>query len=566
MTLNLLDRLKISWKLNLLAALTAIALVAVVAFAAWLLHEKIYQERQARLKNAVEIAISLTSAADERMKAGMPREESLKILRKEISDIRFDNGAGYFFAYVDNGIVLFDGNKPAAAGDDRSGNKDSNGKPTVANMIAAARAEAGEGFVDYMFPKPGETKPSPKLAYVQRFAPWDAVIGTGAYTDDIESEYQAALLKLGGIAAAILAVAVLLTTVIARNVTRPLAGIKGKMDQLAAGDLKFQVTEAERGDEVGAMARSVKVFRDNAEALERMKAEQAALEAKAAAERRAAALKMADEFEASVMDVVKAVSQSAAEMQQTAQLMAAAAQEGSTQAAGVASASEQTSANVQTVATAADELATTANEVGRQVSEAARISQSAGEETARAGELMHQLAEAAERIGAVVKLITDIASQTNLLALNATIEAARAGDAGKGFAVVAGEVKTLATQTARATDDIRAQIAAVQEESRRAAGAIGGIETVIKQVREISATIASAVDEQSAATQEIARNVNEASQGTLMVSESIVGVTQAAGSTGAAAEQVLASARALAEHSVKLRGEVDNFLTNVRAA
>ena len=561
----MLDRLKISWKLNLLAALTAIALVAVVAFAAWILHQKIYQERKARLHNSVEIALSLAQAAEERIKAGTPREDSMNTFRKEINDIRFDGGAGYFFVYAANGIVLANGVKPEVVGQDASDLRDANGWPMVKAQIATIDQPDG-GYVEYVFLNPKTKKNAPKISYSVKFAPWNAVIGTGAYTDDIESEYQAALLKLGGIAAAILAVAILLTTLIARNVSRPLAGLKGKMDQLAAGDLKFQVTEAERGDEVGAMARAVRVFRDNAEALERMKAEQAALEAKTAAERRAAALKMADEFEASVMDVVKAVSQSATEMQQTAQLMAAAAQEGSAQAAGVASASEQTSANVQTVATAADELASTANEVGRQVSEAARISQSAGEETARAGELMHGLADAAERIDAVVKLITDIASQTNLLALNATIEAARAGDAGKGFAVVAGEVKTLATQTARATDDIRAQIGAVQDESRRAAAAIGGIENVIKQVREISASIASAVDQQSAATQEIARNVNQAAQGTQVVSESIVGVTQAAGSTGAAAEQVLASARALAEYSVKLRGEVDTFLSNVRAA
>src|SRR5271165_3875420 len=145
----------------------------------------------------------------------MGRDDSLKILRKEIADIRFDNGQGYFFGYVQNGIVLLDGAKPNAVGDDRSGNKDANGKPAVANMLALARGDSGEGFLEYMFPKPGDTKPSPKLAYVRHFAPWDAVIGTGAYIDDVEAVYQAALFKLGGLAAAIILVAVLLVTVIA---------------------------------------------------------------------------------------------------------------------------------------------------------------------------------------------------------------------------------------------------------------------------------------------------------------------------------------------------------------
>jgi len=561
----LLDRLKIGLKLNLLSALNAIALVALVALAAWLLHQKIYQERQARLKSEVEVAIGLAGAAEERIEAGMPREDSMRIFRTEIGGIHFDQGVGYFFVYDEHGSVLANGAEPKAVGENRSDLRDSTGKYIIKEQLAAAQI-AGGGFVDYVFTNPSTKKLAPKLSYQATFAPWKAVVGTGAYVDDVEAEYQAALLKLGGIAAAILAVAMALLLVISRNVSRPLASLKSKMDSLAAGQLDFEVLEAARGDEIGAMGRSVKVFRDNALALEEMKADHAALEAKTAAERRAAALQMADRFEASVLEVVKAVGASAIEMQQTAHMMAAAAQEGATQAAGVASASEQTSASVQTVASAADELATTANEVGRQVSTAHRISQSAGVETAKASEQMHGLAEAAERIEKVVTLITDIASQTNLLALNATIEAARAGEAGKGFAVVAGEVKHLATQTARATEDIRAQIGAVQEESRRAANAIGAIETVMGQLAEISANIASAVEEQGAATQEIARNVNQAAQGTQTVSESIVGVTQAAGSTGVAAEQVLSSARALSDHSARLQGEVDKFLATVRAA
>jgi methyl-accepting chemotaxis protein len=560
-----LDRLKISRKLNLLSVLTAISLVGVVALAAWLLHEKIYQERKARLRSSVEIALSLARAAEERIKAGEPRDASMRTFLKEIADIRFDNGEGYFFLYDSNGIVVINGAKPELTGQDFSKLKDTNGKMFVVDQLATMEKPEG-GYVDYYFWNPKTDKAAAKMSYTVKFAPWNMLVGTGAYTDDIQREYWAVLAELGGLAAAILAVAIFLVMLIARNVSRPLGSIKVKMDRLAAGDLDFQVMEAVRQDELGEMGRSVQVFRDNAAALERMKAEQVALEAKAAAERRAAALEMADKFEASVMGVVTAVAAAASQMQDTAQGMSAAAHEGSVQASGVASASEQTSANVQTVASAADQLAASATEIGRQVADAVRISRNASEETGRANQMMRGLADSAEKIDEVVSLITGIASQTNLLALNATIEAARAGEAGKGFAVVAGEVKTLANQTARATEEIRSQIAAVQEEARRAGVAIGGIEAVIKQVQEISASIASAVDEQGAATQEIARNVAQAAQGTQMVSETIVGVTETASSTGAAAEQVLSSARLLADHSGLLKGEVDSFLAGVRTA
>ncbi|MEE3623475.1 HAMP domain-containing methyl-accepting chemotaxis protein [Nitrospirillum sp. BR 11752] len=349
------------------------------------------------------------------------------------------------------------------------------------------------------------------------------------------------------------------------GLTTPIGALRRVMDRLAANDLAAEVPGQARKDEIGAMARSVQVFKSNALEVEHLRAEQEAQKARAAEEQRQALHGMADAFEARVMDVVRAVSETAAELQRTAQSMSATAGESTLQASTVAVAAEQASANVQTVAAASEELSSSINEIARQVAESSRISNVATDGAARSGDLVQGLASAAERIGEAAQLINDIAAQTNLLALNATIEAARAGEAGKGFAVVAGEVKSLAGQTARATDAISQQIAAVQEETRRTVTAIGEIAGIINQMQGIATTISSAVEEQGAATQEIARNVQEAARGTQEVSATITSVSEAAGMTGAAAEQVLASASQLATDSQRLRTQVQDFLATVRA-
>ncbi|KIL99466.1 Methyl-accepting chemotaxis protein [Paramagnetospirillum magnetotacticum MS-1] len=351
---------------------------------------------------------------------------------------------------------------------------------------------------------------------------------------------------------------------IGRGITGPVNAMTRAMGILAGGDTSVAIPATGQKDEIGEMAQAVQVFKDNAIRVTAMQKEQEEAKARAEAERRQAMLNMADNFEAAVMGLVKSVAAQATEMQATAQGMSAAADQGNAQASTVAAAAEQATANVQTVAAAAEELSSSISEISRQVAQAAQISKTASDETARTNTMVQGLAAAADKIGEVVNLINDIASQTNLLALNATIEAARAGDAGKGFAVVANEVKNLANQTGRATEEISNQIGAVQEETRRAVEAIGSIGTVIEQVRQISSGIASAVEEQGAATQEIARNVQQAAQGTQEVSSNIGGVSEAASSTGAAANDVLVAAGDLSKNSEKLSSEVNTFLSRVR--
>ena len=350
-----------------------------------------------------------------------------------------------------------------------------------------------------------------------------------------------------------------------RTVLRAIGAITQRMTTLAKGDHAAAIIGAERRDEIGAMARALAVFRDGMIETERLRADQEETRRRTQAEQRRAMLALAEGFEQSVGGVVNAVTAAADELQTTAQTMTAIAEETARQSQTVAGASDQMTQNVQTVAAATEELSSSIGEITSQVSESTRIVGEAVTQVNDTNEKVRSLAEAAQKIGDVVRLINDIAGQTNLLALNATIEAARAGEAGKGFAVVASEVKTLATQTGKATDEIADQVRAIQDATKSSVEAIGGISGTINRVSEISTVIASAVEEQGSATQEISRNVQQAATGATEVSSNIGGVTAAAQQTGAAASQVLASAGDLAKNGAALRREVETFLRTIRA-
>jgi methyl-accepting chemotaxis protein len=353
---------------------------------------------------------------------------------------------------------------------------------------------------------------------------------------------------------------------IGRGITRPVRAMTDAMTRLAGGDVGVEIPARENTDEIGEMAKAVQVFKDTMVETEHLRAEQEEQKRRGEEQQRQAMLAMADGFEMAVGDIVRGVSLRATELQATAQSMSATAEETERQSTAVGAASEQASANVQTVASAAEELSSSIAEIGRQVASSSDITARAVEDTRRTNEQIQGLAEAAQSIGDVIKLISDIASQTDLLALNATIEAARAGDAGKGFAVVAAEVKSLANQTAKATEEIRGKIAEMQVATSRSVDAVQEIGQTIARINEIATTIASAVEEQGAATQEIARNVQQASAGTTEVSTNIVGVTRAANDTGVASTQVLGTAGELAQQSEALRSQVESFLGNIRAA
>ncbi len=361
------------------------------------------------------------------------------------------------------------------------------------------------------------------------------------------------------------ALGAVLALVVARSITRPLGGIIGVMGELTKGNLAVEVNGQDRRDEVGSVAKAVGVFKDGLVEAERLRQRQQA-EQERQIERGKRMEAAVTAFDRMITEVVGSVSSAATELQSTAQSLSATAEETSQQSNAVAAASEQMTQNVQTVASATEELSSSIREIGNQVAESTRIVGAAVTQAEDTNAKVKTLAEAAQKIGAVVTLINEIAGQTNLLALNATIEAARAGEAGKGFAVVASEVKNLATQTAKATEEIAGQVRAIQDATDTSAQAIESIAQTINRVNEISTAIASAVEEQGAATQEIARNVQEASTGTAEVSNNISGVTQASQQTSAGSTQVLSAAGELARNGEKLKQEVETFLATIRAA
>ncbi|KJS34196.1 MAG: hypothetical protein VR70_18215 [Rhodospirillaceae bacterium BRH_c57] len=382
-----------------------------------------------------------------------------------------------------------------------------------------------------------------------------------AGTEDQLSSARTLVVVLASISLVIGAVAAF---VIGHSIVNPVSAMTDAMRRLADGDKTVAIPATERHDEIGEMAAAVQVFKDNALEMDRLESERAAAEAAAQKARRNAILDLANELEQSVAGVVSAISGSATDVQTAAEAMSATAQDTARQATTVASATQQANTNVEIAAAATEELSASTREIASQVAQSADIARSAVDRAHAANGQVTGLLEATNRIGEVVQLITAVAEQTNLLALNATIEAARAGDAGKGFAVVASEVKNLANQTSRATDEIGQQISNVQSATQEAVDAIRGIVDVIDRMSEISAAISAAVEQQGAATEEIARNAQQAALGTHEVTQTIGNVSTAADETGDAAQKVLAEANGLLSQAGDLSSAVDRFLNRVR--
>ena len=352
---------------------------------------------------------------------------------------------------------------------------------------------------------------------------------------------------------------------IGTGISRPISAITTAMKVLAGGDKTVEIPGQDHGDEVGDMAKAVLVFKENMIKADELAARE--LESAKAREARGRRIEeMTGNFDTGVSELLRALASSATEMEATASSMSSIADGTKLRATTVASAAEQASANVQTVATATEELSSSIQEISRQVAKSTEVAERAVAEANKTDRQVQGLADAAQKIGEVVEMISDIAEQTNLLALNATIEAARAGESGKGFAVVASEVKNLANQTAKATNEIGQQIGGIQAETLEAVEAIKSITTTISEMDEIASMIAAAVEEQGAATHEIARNVEQAATGTQEVSSNIIEVTNAAGETGTAATQVTGVAGDLNKKADELKVQVENFLTDVRAA
>lgn len=387
------------------------------------------------------------------------------------------------------------------------------------------------------------------------------VVGEGLHN----AVYREFVLVVVG-AAVLLVLTLIMVFLTVRSITRPMSQIQDAMGILAGGNTEVVIPGVDRKDEIGSMAVAVEVFKGNAIERVRLEIEQKAVAKKTGREKHETMLRLADELESSVGSVITGVTDSAEQMKASAVSMSSIADNASKRSSSVAAASEEATANVQTVATATEELSASVEEISRQVAQSAAMANQAVEKAEQTNAKVEGLSEASQKIGEVVSLINDIAAQTNLLALNATIEASRAGEAGKGFAVVASEVKSLATQTAKATEEIGAQITAIQDETQEAVNAIQGIGASISEISDTTTAIASAVEEQGAATREIAANVQQAASGTQDVSSNISEVSRGVQETGSSAKQVLSSAEHLGSQSEDLQAAVASFLDKVKAA
>jgi methyl-accepting chemotaxis protein len=559
-----LNNLTITPKLGILVGVTLLGLCLAGVLAGYLMQREMLNARIDQVHAIVEVGRNMAIGLQKQVDAGqMTKEQAFAEFGRRANSMTYDNGAGYLFGTNYDGITVLSPD-PKQIGTNRM-DVAVNGRMISHELMDGVKAK-GEIMLTYEYVKPGQEKPIRKIGYAVAIPGWNMYVGTGAYLDDLDAKLNpiAWLLALATLGIAIVAGGI--AWLIGRSISRPLGLLGARMRALADGKLEGDIPGLERGDEVGAMAATVQIFKDNAVRIRGLEQVEAQAQERAAAERRAAMESIASDFERSVNGIVRSVSTAAAGMQTTAQSMTATASDASARAATVGAASQSASNNVGTVAAAAEELSSSVAEISRQVTRSSEIASKAVGDAERTNATVGALSTGAEKIGEVVKLIHSIAAQTNLLALNATIEAARAGDSGRGFAVVASEVKALANQTAKATEEISAQVAAMQASTSDAVQSIGGITETIAQMSEITVSISTAIEQQGDATREIARNIQSVAAGSSEISTHIGGVTTAAAATGTAATDVLKNARELDNQSGMLRSAVDVFMTKLRAA
>nr|MBA2400176.1 cache domain-containing protein [Bradyrhizobium sp.] len=462
---------RISFKLAVMIGLSLAGMVIMAPIALTTMRAQMMTDRQAKTQQMIDIGYGILNHYQKLEVAGtLKRDDAQKAAIQELKGLRYDK-VEYFWINDMSPKMIMHPIKPELDGKELGEMKDPNGNRLFIGFVDVVKAQ-GAGFYSYLWPKPGFEQPVSKISYVKGFAPWGWIIGTGIYLDDVDAVFRQTAQMFALVCLAVFALVLVSAFFIGRSVTRPLTIITNLTDRLASGDSAFEVPYTARKDEVGALAKSLRVFKDNAEAITKMHAEQVQVKSEADAEKRKSMMDLANRFEASVQAVVGDVIKDAQQMQGTAQGMSQTASQASDRSKAVAMASQEASANVQTVASAAEELSASISEITQRVGQAAQIADKAAADGQRTNETVQGLAVAAHKIGEVIGLINDIASQTNLLALNATIEAARAGEAGRGFAVVASEVKALAEQTAKATGEIGQQITGIQAATQESVTAI----------------------------------------------------------------------------------------------
>ncbi|WP_319498887.1 cache domain-containing protein [uncultured Cohaesibacter sp.] len=558
------------WARGLSAKIYSIVFLAVLGIGVLTLQASLVSKvdlkksKAEELHHLVETALSTISALHDDVKAGNLTEGKAKeVAMGLLANFRY-NGADYFWINGMDHRMLMHGTDPSTVGKDYTEAKDPDGLLYFQQFVKVGR-QPGGGVVEYSWPHPGSTQPAPKLSYVQAYEPWGWIVGTGTYIDDLDALFWDNLKDLLTSAATVLLIIALVSFLIATSLTRPILRIVRSMLQLAEGNLDVEINVSDRQDEIGNMNRALLIFRDNAKERKELEQQQAKRDAEAEAEKCRMVGEMADAFDKQVGSVIAQVQQAAQQLGTESNGLAHRSLENNERLQAVQSAMEEASTNVEAVASASEEMSVSICEISNQVTESGKVSQNAVDEVKRASNVISTLSNASLAIGKIVGLIQDIAAQTNLLALNATIEAARAGEAGKGFAVVAAEVKDLAAQTGKATEEISGQISAIQTNIGNAVEAVSEVELTIHQMTAISGTIAAAVEQQGVAAGEISENIVHAATGTREIANNTSVMSDLVKSNSESAETMSDNTNRLREQIEVLADQVDIFLTTIRS-